>query len=203
MTKHFAPAAERNRESILAVLQRVLPGSGTVLEVASGTGQHAAHFAARLAPHCWQPSDADPANLASIEAWRAECRAGNLLPALQLDVTSSPWPVERDRPTPPITAIVAINLVHIAAWHVTEALMDGAARNLPQGGVLYLYGPYMRAGRHTAASNAEFDEMLRRQNPGWGVREVEAVVDCAASRGLVLAEAVDMPANNLSVIFTR
>jgi SAM-dependent methyltransferase len=203
MTKQFAPAAERNREPILAVLQRVLPARGTVLEIASGTGQHAAYFSAHLAPRCWQPSDADPSNIPSIDAWRTECGAENLLPAVQLDVTSNPWPVEGNGPTAPITAIVAINLVHIAAWTVTEALMDGAARILPPDGVLYLYGPYMRAGRHTAASNAEFDQMLRRQNPAWGVREVETVAACALSRGLALADVADMPANNLSVIFTR
>jgi SAM-dependent methyltransferase len=193
----FAPASQRNRQPILEVLARVLPGSGLVLEVASGGGEHALWFAQHLRPLAWQPSDPDPACRRSIAAHAAGVHCPTLKPPLDLDVTEAIWPIER------ADAIVGINLVHIAPWAATEGLMAGSARVLPPGGVLYLYGPYKRGGEHSAPSNAAFDESLRAHNPAWGLREVEAVTDSAQAQGLTLGEIVEMPANNLSLIFTR
>jgi SAM-dependent methyltransferase len=191
------PHVVRNRDPILAVLKRVLPPRGLVLEVASGGGEHAAHFARSLPALTWQPTDPDPRARASIAAYRADAGAANLLVPLHFDVTAEPWPVER------ADALVCINMIHIAPWAVSEALMVGAERTLPAGGVLYLYGPYQIDGRHTAPSNQEFDAWLRTQNPQWGVRDLGAVTDLAARHGLALAETVPMPANNFSVIFRR
>ncbi len=193
----FSPASQRNRQPILEVLARVLPGSGLVLEVASGSGEHALWFAQHLRPLAWQPSDPDPACRRSIAAHAAGVHCPALKPPLDLDVTEAIWPIER------ADAIVCINLVHIAPWTATEGLMAGSARCLPPGGVLYLYGPYRRGGKHTAPSNAAFDESLRAHDPAWGLREVEAVAELAAGHGLALGEIVEMPANNLSLILTR
>ncbi len=203
MAKKHAPATGRNREPILAVLRRILPASGTVLEIASGTGEHAVAFAPALAPRYWLPSDPDADNLASIAAWRAERPADNLLAPLRLDVRETPWPVEEHPPPEPVSAIVAINLVHIAPWAATPALMAGAGRILPPGGVLYLYGPYRVEGRHTAPSNADFDAWLKAQNPAWGVRDLDEVVAAAAAAGLRFEARHAMPANNLSLVFVR
>ena len=188
-------ATQRNREPILEVLRRVLPAGGTVLEVASGTGEHAAFFARALPALRWQPSDVDPAARASIMAWCAG--VPNVNEPVALDATGDPWPVTH------ADAVVCINMVHIAPWAACEGLMRGAGRVLAPGGILYLYGPYRLGGAHTAPSNAAFDEGLRRQDPTWGVRDLETVVACAAARGLVVAERVAMPANNLSVVFRR
>jgi len=196
-TRLYAPATERNREAILQVLQRVLPASGTVLEIASGTGQHAAHFAAALPALTWQPSDPDAASRASIAAWRADSGLANLAEPLALDVRRTPWELTEAQ------AVVCINMIHIAPWSAAEALFAGAATLLPLGGVLYLYGPYKRGGAHTAPSNAAFDAQLRLSNPEWGVRELEAVTTLAEATGFTLAEIVEMPANNLSVVFRR
>jgi hypothetical protein len=192
-----APAVARNREPILAVLRRVLPARGTVLEIASGTGEHAAHFAAALPGLNWQPSDGDADALRSIEAHRAAARAPNLLPAIALDVCRQPWPVPR------ADAVVCINMIHIAPWKAAQGLMAGAAGLLAPGAVLFLYGPFMEDGRHTAPSNAAFDAGLRRQNPDWGVRDLGAVCELADRHGFEFAERVGMPANNLSVVFRR
>jgi SAM-dependent methyltransferase len=192
------PHVARNREPILAVLRRVLPPRGLVLEVASGSGEHAAHFAKSLPALTWQPTDPDQRALGSIAAYRADAGgAANLLAPLRLDTTVVPWPVAR------ADALVCINMIHITPWAVAEALMAGAERTLPAGALLYLYGPYQIDGRHTAASNQEFDAWLQAQNPEWGVRDLGAVTDLAARHGLALAETVPMPANNLSVIFRR
>ena len=193
----FSPASQRNRQPILEVLARVLPGSGLVLEVASGSGEHALWFAQHLRPLVWQPSDPDPACRRSIAAHAAGVHCPTLKPPLDLDVTEAIWPIER------ADAIVCINMVHIAPWAATEGLMAGAARCLPPGGLLYLYGPYRRGGEHTAPSNAAFDESLCARNPAWGLREVEAVAESAQAQGLSLGETVEMPANNLSLILTR
>lgn len=211
--RQYAPATQRNREVILEVLQTVLPSTGTVLEIASGTGEHAIFFAPRLQPRQWLPSDPSPVALASIAAWRAYAPAENLHPAIALDVCDSPWVVERDDWTAvlpsldlhqhPITAIVAINMIHIAPWTACEGLMAGAGRLLPAGGVLYLYGPFQRQGQHTAPSNEAFDASLRAQNPAWGVRNLETVVALAEIHQLELSQVIAMPANNLSVIFRR
>jgi len=193
----FSPASQRNRQPILEVLARVLPGSGLVLEVASGSGEHALWFAQHLRPLAWQPSDPDPACRRSIAAHAAGVHCPTLKPPLDLDVTEAIWPIER------ADAIVCINMVHIAPWAATEGLMAGSARCLPPGGVLYLYGPYQRGGEHTAPSNAAFDESLRAHNPAWGLRDVEAVAESAQAQGLTLGKIVEMPANNLSLILTR
>lgn len=187
----------RNREPILNVLRRVLPPRGLVLEVASGSGEHAAYFAQHLPGLAWQPTDWDAMALASIAAHRAAAGLANLLAPLCLDVTSGQWPVER------ADAIVCNNMIHIAPWAATEGPIAGAARTLSEGGVLYLYGPYRIEGRHTAPSNQAFDASLRGQNPLWGVRDLADVTALAALHGLVLAQTVAMPANNLSVVFRR
>ncbi|WP_270956764.1 DUF938 domain-containing protein [Burkholderia pseudomallei] len=196
-SRQWAPAAERNREPILAVLKRVLPARGAVLEIASGTGQHAVHFAAALPDLVWQPTDVDAAARESIAAWAADAALPNLRAPLALDVCVEPWPLAA------ADAIVCVNMIHIAPWAVVCALFVGAARALPDGGVLYLYGPYRRGGAHTTESNAQFDAQLRRRNPAWGVRDLEAVVELGGASGLALDEVVEMPANNLSVVFRK
>ncbi len=190
-----ADATRRNREPILEVLRRVLPPSGTVLEIASGTGEHAAYFAPRLPRLVWQPSEADARMRDSIDAWRAEVKAPNLMPPVALDVERDDWPLTRAE------ALVCINMIHITPWSATEGLMRGAGRVLPAGGVLYLYGPYRVGGRHTAPSNAAFDDGLKARHPSWGVRDLGEVAELAAAHGLRLVETVPMPANNLSVVF--
>jgi SAM-dependent methyltransferase len=192
-----APAAARNRDPILAVLRRVMPATGTALEIASGTGEHAVHFAAALPGLTWQPTDPDGDALASIAAWRERANLPNLLPPLRLDVMASPWPVER------ADAMVCINMIHIAPWRAAEALVAGAARVLAPGGLLFLYGPYKEGSRHTAPTNAAFDADLRARNPEWGVRDLDEVCAMAAEQGLAFEERVAMPANNLSVIVRR
>ncbi len=187
----------RNRESILDVLRRILPRQGFVLEVASGSGEHAAHFAKGHPGVSWQPTDTDPRALASIAAHRAAAGAANLLAPLPLDVMAEEWPVER------ADALVCINMIHITPWAASEGLVAGAQRLLRAGGVLYLYGPYRIEGRHTAPSNLEFDAWLRGQNPQWGVRDLTDVTVLARRHGFALTETVAMPANNLSVIFRR
>jgi SAM-dependent methyltransferase len=187
----------RNREPILEVLRRVLPPRGLVLEVASGSGEHAAYFAKSLPAVSWQPTDPEAKALASVAAHRAAADLPNLLAPLRLDTISALWPIER------ADALVCINMIHIAPWAVSEALMAGAKRTLPAAGVLYLYGPYQIDGHHTAPSNQEFDAWLRTQNPQWGVRDLGAVTDLAARHGLALAETVPMPANNFSIVFRR
>lgn len=168
-----------------------------MLEVASGTGEHAVHFAQALPQLLWQPSDPDPAALRSIEAWRAEAGLFNLLPPVSLDARAASWPVtEAD-------AILAINMVHISSWAATQGLMRGAGRLLAPGAPLYLYGAYRRDGVETAPSNEAFDESLRARDPGWGVRRLEDVVAEAEANGLGLASVVPMPANNLSVVLRR
>jgi len=190
-----APAAERNKGPILTVLKGVLPASGLVLEIASGTGQHIVHFAEAMAHLTWQPSDPDPDLRASIRAWIAQSGLSNVRAPLALDVCRQPWPIAA------ADAVVCINMVHIAPWPATPALMAGAARLLPATGVLVLYGPYRRDGQHTAPSNEAFDQQLRASNPDWGVRDLEAVVGVAASHGLALQDVIAMPANNLCVVF--
>ncbi|WP_347555089.1 DUF938 domain-containing protein [Robbsia sp. KACC 23696] len=194
-----SPSAERNRDPILHVLTRVLPRSGTVLEIASGTGQHAIHFAAALPGVTWQPSDPDTDAHDSIEAWRQDAALPNLAPPLALDVHTSPWPL----PTAatPLSAVVCINMIHISPWTAAQALFDGARRHLAADGVLVLYGPYKRDGQHTAPSNAAFDAQLRASDPRWGIRDLADVEKLANAVGLTLGEVIDMPANNLTVVF--
>src|SRR4051812_47992360 len=190
-----AAAAERNKGPILTVLKGVLPASGLVLEIASGTGQHVVHFAEAMSHLTWQPSDPDPELRASIRAWIAQTGLSNVRVPLDLDVCRLPWPIEA------ADAVVCINMIHIAPWPATPALMAGAARLLPATGLLVLYGPYRREGQHTAPSNAAFDRSLRSSNPDWGVRDLDAVTEAAASHGLELQDVVPMPANNFCVVF--
>lgn len=194
--KRFAPATERNRGPIRDVLARVLPATGTVLEIASGSGEHAVAFAQAFPALTWQPSDQDPAALASIAAWRAEAAVPNLAAPIELDVMR-PWPELAP------AAIVCINMVHISPWEATLALFEHAARILAPGALLYLYGPYRFSGAFTAESNAEFDRSLRARDPRWGVRDVDDLVAAARGPGLGLVETVAMPANNHSLIFRR
>ncbi|MGI0487530.1 DUF938 domain-containing protein [Pantanalinema rosaneae CENA516] len=206
--RQYAPATQRNRQPILEVLQRVLPPTGTVLEISSGTGEHAVFFAPRLHPRCWIPSDPNPIARASIDAWREHYPADNLAAAIALDVCEPVWSIEQphpqatiDRQWEPIHAIVNINMLHIAPWSACLGLMAGAQRILPIGGILYLYGPFKQAGQHTAASNAAFDASLQLQNPAWGVRDLDEVIAVAQAHDLTLLETTSMPANNLSVVF--
>ncbi|WP_084671403.1 DUF938 domain-containing protein [Modicisalibacter ilicicola] len=192
-----SPAAARNRDPILAVLREVLPSRGKVLEIASGSGEHALHFARHLPDLLWQPSDPDPAALASIAAWRDSESLDNLLEPVRLNVVETPWPEQE------CDALICINMIHIAPWEATEALFAGAGDMLDRGGVLYLYGPFKRAGRHTAASNAAFDDTLRRRDPRWGIRDLNDVEALAHEHGLGIERIVEMPANNLSVVLRR
>ena len=195
--RQSAPAALRNRDPILEVLRTVLPERGTVLEVASGTGEHIVHFARALPRLDWQPSDPSEEARRSIDAWAAAEGAGNVAPALEIDASRPRWPVAH------ADAILCINMVHISPWAATEGLMCGAGALLPVGAPLYLYGPFRRADAAFAPSNAAFDDDLRRRNPEWGVRQLEDVALVAKSCGLMLDRTVEMPANNLSVIFRR
>lgn len=195
--KRFADATARNRDPIAAVLRDVLPASGLVLEVASGTGEHAVHFAGRFPNLLWQPSDPEPAALRSIAAWRAESGLFNLLPAVALDARASEWPVDA------ADAILCVNMVHISPWAATCGLMRGAGRLLGPGAPLCLYGPYRRAGVPTAPSNEAFDESLKARDPEWGLRDLEAVAAEAKKNGFVLDRVVDMPANNVTAVFRK
>jgi hypothetical protein len=194
--RRSSPSAARNREPILAVLQRVLPAEGRVLEIAAGTGEHAVHFAGALPDLIWQPTDPEETSRRSIAAWQREAGLPNLLPPLELDVT-------RDWPVGEVDAIVCLNMLHISPWVATEALMAGAEAHLSAGGVLFVYGPFRRLGVPTAPSNEAFDQSLRSRDPAWGLRALDAVEAEARGRGLLLREVVEMPANNLSLVFRR
>jgi hypothetical protein len=194
----FAPATERNREPILAVLTEFLPTAGLVLEIASGTGEHISYFAPRLSPNLrWQPSDFEAYKLASIAAWCRLLETTNVNSPIQIDVTTEAWGLDS------VDAILAINLIHIAPWSAYCGLLAGAGRLLPAGGILYLYGPFKQEGKHTASSNEAFDQMLKSENAAWGVRDLETVTATAEQYGLTLEKLVPMPANNFSVIFRR
>jgi hypothetical protein len=195
--KQTWPAPERNKDAILAVLQRALPKVGRVLEIASGSGQHAAYFAAQLPALEWQPSDCDDDNLASIRAWVQESACPNLRPPLRIDVCDGDWGVGT------VEAIFNANMIHIAPWSCCEGLFAGAGRKLAIGGVLALYGPFRVAGEHTSESNARFDEGLKQRDPRWGVRDLEAVLELAHQAGLRFEERVPMPANNQTLLFRR
>ena len=195
--RRHAPATERNREPILDRLRAALPASGTVLEVASGSGEHAIHFAAALPGLVWQPSDPDLSALASIRGWAEAARLPNLRPPLLLDAAAPDWPIDR------ADAILCINMVHISPWEATVGLFAGTARLLDAGAPLYLYGPYRRAGAPTAPSNEAFDANLKARDPRWGLRDLDAVTALAAEAGFALAQVTEMPANNLSLLFRR
>jgi SAM-dependent methyltransferase len=196
VTARRAPSAERNRVPILHVLQRILPSRGTVLEIASGTGQHAAYFAQAFDGLTWQPTDTDPEALASIAAWVSETGTPNLRPPVSLDVRA-PWPVDA------ADVVLCINMIHISPWACSEALFAGAARALPAGGLLVTYGPYRIGGEHTAPSNAQFDAWLQAQDPAWGVRDLGELAAAAARHGIRLEEQVPMPANNFLLVWRK
>lgn len=195
--RRHAPAALKNRDLIRAVLQAHLPEAGLVLEIASGSGQHAICFGAGLPRHIIQPSDPDAAARASIDAWVADSGLKNMRKALALDAAASNWPLAQ------ADAILCINMIHIAPWPAACGLFAGAAKLLAPGAPLYLYGPFKRDGRHTAESNAAFDLSLRQQNPEWGVRDLETVSALAKDNGFTAPDILAMPANNLSLIFRR
>jgi SAM-dependent methyltransferase len=200
--RKFAPATQRNREPILELLLQILPQHGTILEIASGTGEHATFFSYHLAPRQWLPSDPNPELRASISAWTEFFPCEAMQPPIDLDASSPIWPVETEPlPEPSISAIVNINMIHISPWSACLGLMAGAGRILPPGGILYLYGPYKQNGEHTAPSNADFDESLQAQNPDWGVRNLEDVVKAAEAQNLTLHQTHPMPANNFSLVF--
>jgi SAM-dependent methyltransferase len=192
-----APAAARNRWPILQVLRDYLPRPALVLEIASGTGEHAVWFSSALSALTWQPTDQDPEALKSIAAWREAAGLANLLPPLLLDACSETWPVAR------ADAVVAINMIHVAPWTATEGLVAGAARVLTSGGLLFLYGPFREGGVHTGAGNAAFDADLRARDPSRGIRDLDEVAALAGRHGFAAPERIAMPANNLSVVFRR
>jgi SAM-dependent methyltransferase len=193
----YAPSVPRNRDPILDVLRTVLPDQGLVLEIASGSGEHVAHFAAALPGLTFQPSDPSPEARASIDAWAARTGMTNIRPALALDASRPPWPLSH------ADAIVCINMVHISPWAATQGLLAQAREILPAGGALYLYGAYLREGIATAPSNMAFDGWLRGQNPEWGLRDLAAVAALARDHGFSAPEVIEMPSNNVSVIFRR
>ena len=199
--KKYAPATQRNREPILQVLKRVLPTQGNILEIASGTGEHAVFFAPHFPQSQWTPSDINPECLQSIIAWRNDCSTENLQVPLKIDVMQADW--QKPLLTKNILAIICINMIHIAPWQACLGLIAGTAEILPVDGILYLYGPYKINNQHTTPSNQEFDQYLQMQSPDWGVRNLEEVVEVAQQYDFSLVKTVAMPANNLSVIFRK
>ena len=195
--RRSAPHVARNAAPIAEVLRGILPERGFALEAASGTGEHVLHFAREFPKLLWQPSDPDPAAVRSIEAWRIEAGLFNLLPAIALDARAAEWPVAR------ADAMLCINMIHISPWAATAGLMRGAGRLLEAGAPLFLYGAYRRAGIETAPSNEAFDESLRARDAAWGLRDLDEVVAEAEKNGFGLETVIEMPANNLSVIFRK
>jgi hypothetical protein len=192
-----SPAAERNKAPILAMLEQVLPEAGVVLEIASGTGQHAVHFAAALPALQWQPSEADLTLVAALEARCDAAALGNVRKPLVIDVRRPPWSLEG------VAAVVCINMIHIAPWAAAEGLFAGASGVLGSGSPLVLYGPFKRGGEHTAPSNRAFDASLRARDAGWGVRDVDDVRALATREGFALERTEAMPANNFTLVFRR
>jgi SAM-dependent methyltransferase len=198
--RQFSPSAARNCGPIRDVLTRVLPKKGIVLEIGSGTGEHAICFAKALPELAWLPSDPDAASRASIKAWIATEALVNVRAPVAIDVRREIWGVEEDAP---FDAMISLNMVHIAPWEAALGLLAGAGRLLRPGGVLFVYGPFMLGGTHMAASNAAFDADLKRRDLRWGVRDVDDLVGEAAPHGLELRELVQMPVNNLSLVFVK
>jgi len=195
--KRHAPATLRNSDAIAGVLSNALPGAGLALEIASGTGEHINRFAGAFPTLRWQPSDIEDDALASIVAWAGDSGAANILPPLRLDAASKRWPIET------ADAVLCINMLHISPWKAATGLMRGASNILPSGGLLYLYGPYFEADKPSAKSNVSFDESLRRRNAEWGIRNLEDVRKLAEERGLRFESRLEMPANNLSLLFRK
>lgn len=196
--RRYAPAAARNRDPILEVLQTVFPEQGRVLEIASGTGEHAVHFARAFPGLTWQPTDLDPEDMKSIDAWRASEGLTNLLPSMRLDTREDPWPVDG-----PLDGIFCANMIHISPWASAEGLFSGAGRLVRGGGTLVTYGPYRIGGEHTAPSNEAFDASLKSRDPSWGVRDLGELEGLAGSAGLALERRVEMPANNFTLVWRR
>ncbi len=209
--KSFSPACERNRQPILEALLRLLPPTGSALEIASGTGQHVAHFAQHLTGWQWQPSDWSADGFASITAWCDEAGVANVAPPVLVDVLAPHWPTPgtASQPAPkhafgqPFDLIYCANMLHIAPWATCPALMQGAARYLAPHGLLVTYGPYLEHDVLTSPGNVAFDHTLRMQNPAWGIRALADVVAQAAAAGLVLRDRMAMPANNLLLVFDQ
>ena len=191
------PATLRNRDVILDVLRGVLPSSGLVLEIASGSGEHVVHFARAFPGLTFQPSDPEDAALQSIKAWTQDSALSNVRPPVMLDASSDLWPLAA------ADAVLCINMIHISPWPATKGLIRGCAKLLRKGAPLYLYGPYRRADVITAPSNEAFDASLKSRNPEWGLRDLEAVAELARAEGFSAPEITEMPANNLSVVFRR
>ena len=201
-----AAAFHRNHKAIRAVLQQFLAGkSGDVVEAGSGTGQHVVDFARHLPEVTWWPSDLNEQHLKSISAWRAHAGIANIRSPLRIDLSNPEWCAEMHNGSGPenLLAVFCANVIHIAPWRVAEGLFAGAGRYLRTEGRLFLYGPFKRGGKHTAPSNAAFDQSLRDQNAEWGVRDIDDLQKLAASAGLKLVESVEMPANNLTLVFER
>jgi SAM-dependent methyltransferase len=199
----ISSAAERNKQPILEVLQRVLPAQAKALEIASGTGQHAVWFAAAMPGWTWQPTDADADALPDISAHTAQAGLSNVRPPLRLDVLARKWPADAPEFSEPFDAVFCANMLHISPWSTCAALMQGAARHLAPAGVLVTYGPYLEDGVPTAPGNLAFDESLRARTAAWGIRNLRDVAAEAARGGLVLRERHSMPANNLVLVFAR
>ena len=199
MTDHrqCAPATVRNRDFILDVLRDVLPTTGVILEIASGSGEHVVHFARNLPSLVFQPSDPEPDALLSVAAWMKAAEVTNVRAPIVLDASRSPWPIAS------ADGIICINMVHISPWDASVGLIRGAAAILAPGSPLYLYGPYKRKGFATAPSNEAFDRNLRDRNPIWGLRDLEAIAAIAQSAGFSIPDITEMPANNLSIVFRR
>ena len=195
--KRHAPAAERNREAILAILRTELPEKAMVLEIASGSGEHAVYFASEIPGLSWRPSDPDEDALRSIAAWRSDLGGSNVLPPVQIDASSSDWPIDT------ADAIVCINMVHISPWEATEGLFAGAAKLLPQGAPIILYGAYLEKHVETAPSNLAFDQSLKARNPRWGLRQTDDVDALADREGFARTARYEMPANNIVLIYRK
>jgi SAM-dependent methyltransferase len=202
-TLPHSPSADRNKQPILEVLRTVLPARGNALEIASGTGQHAAWFAGALPDWTWQPTDADAQALPAIAAWTSQAGLANVRPPLVLDVMAPQWPSPDAPFTEPFDAIYCANMLHIAPWATCAALMQGCARHLVPRGLLVTYGPYFENDAPAAPSNLSFDQSLRQRNPAWGIRRLEGVKHEAQRAGLALRQRHEMPANNLLLVFER
>ncbi|XHU96460.1 MAG: DUF938 domain-containing protein [cyanobacterium endosymbiont of Rhopalodia gibba] len=199
--RQYAPATQRNRDSIFETLVSVLPPAGNILEIASGTGEHAVYFSSKLKNYQWIPSEPDAMRQKSIDAWRKFYSSSNCRSSMNIDVLNPTW--TEGLKNLEIIAIVNINMIHISPWEACLGLIEGAGNLLLSGGILYLYGPYKQRGKHTAPSNQLFDESLSLQNQAWGVRNLEDVIDISQQQELKLMKIVNMPANNLSVIFQK